>query len=178
MTRVQRIYNIIVGIVAIFLAVSLLVSGKNGAVQIMALLGVGLIVVGIRKMFYYFSMAKYMVGGKLSLYEGTLITCFGMFTISVLDAIPSTYAFIYLVAVHGFAGLVELLRAFEAKEYGNKRWKMKMMHGIVDLVMAALCIILIRNLAIVVYVYCIGLIYSSILRIISAFSKTTIVYIQ
>lgn len=178
MTKVQRIVSVIIGIISIGLAIFLIKNRKEGAVYTMAILGAGLIAAGIRQVIYYFTMARFMVGGRLSLYKGLVILDLGLFTITIIDNLPNTYMIIYLVVVHGFTGLVEVLRAFEERGYGNKRWKLKMAHGIVDLGMAVLCLVLIRNLSIAVIVYSIGLIYSSILRIITAFSKTTIVYIQ
>ncbi len=178
MTTIQRLFSVLFGILTIIMAFILMASDDDSTKAIMMLIGAGLTAVGIRNIIYFFTMARFMVGGKLCLYKGMVIMNLGLFTLSVIETLPNTYMILYLVVVHGFTGLVEVLRAFEAREYGNKRWKMKMAHGIVDLGMAALCLILIHNTSIAVTVYCVGLIYSSILRIISAFSKTTIVYIQ
>lgn len=178
MTRIQRLFSFISGIVSFCFAIALMTSEDKGPSKVMTVIGIGLTAVGVRTILYYFTMARFMVGGRLSLYKGIITADLGLITISVIDTLPNTYMIIYLVVVHGFAGLIELLRAIESIEYGNKRWKMKMTHGIVDLGMAALCLILVRDIGIAVTVYCIGLVYSAVLRVISAFSKTTIVYIQ
>ena len=102
---------------------------------------------------------------------------FGALTGSLTD-VPQFYVLAYLIAIHAFTGLVEILRAREARSQGAKMWRMKMLHGIIDLVMAVICIIFINEESIAVLIYGIGLIYSAIIKISMAFRKTKFVYIQ
>jgi uncharacterized membrane protein HdeD (DUF308 family) len=178
MTRVQRIVNVLSGLISILVAIYLIYSNKEGVDEVLIFIGIVFIGKGINTLFYYISMARFMVGGKISLYSGMIILDFGIFTISIAERMPNTYLVFYLVAIHGFAGLVEILRALEAKSYGNRSYRLKLFHGIVDIVMALICVVLINDLRITVLVYCSGLIYSAIIRIVSAFRRTTMVFIR
>ena len=178
MTRIRRLANIIFGIACIVAAILLIVFPHEGAPIILQFLALGLGIRGINNLIYYFTMARFMVGGKIALYVGIIYLDFGVFSAAISDDIPKSYIILYLVIIHAFAGAVEILRSFEAKGCGDTKWRLKLIHGIVDIGMALICIILIKNLSVTVIVFSLGLIYSAILRIISAFNKTTMVYIQ
>ena len=66
----------------------------------------------------------------------------------------------------------------EARRYEAQHWRLKLINGIVNILLALSCLIFIRSMRVAVYVYCIGLCYSACMRIISAFRKNAIVYIQ
>ena len=70
------------------------------------------------------------------------------------------------------------MRAMEAKRLQAASWKMSLIHGIVNVVMAGLCLAFIGTVEVAVEIYAAGLVYSGIIRIIQAFRKTTVVYIQ
>ena len=70
------------------------------------------------------------------------------------------------------------MRSNEARGNGGKSWRLKLVHGLVDMVVAIGCIVLARKTNTAVYVYCFGIFYSGIIRIIQAFRKTTFVYIR
>ena len=61
---------------------------------------------------------------------------------------------------------------------GTGSWRLRLLHGVVDLLQALLCLIFIGSVQLAVYIYVAGLIYSAIFRIITAFRRTAIVYIQ
>ena len=122
-------------------------------------------------------MARYMVGGKESLYRGIIFLDFALFTMSLSD-VPKVYVLMYLALVHAFSGLVDILRAIEAKRYSSKNWRLKLFHGILNVVVAASCFIFINNPNTSGLVYGLGLVYSGLLRIASAFRRTTFIYIR
>ena len=132
---------------------------------------------GIRAIVYYVTMARFMVGGRTSLYNGIIFLDLGILTFTLTE-VPHYYVLIYLIAIHAFSGVVEVLRAFEAKRFGAGSWRLKIGHGAVNIIMALLCVIFITHINIAVIVYGIGLIYSSLLRIISACRRTKLIYIQ
>ena len=53
-----------------------------------------------------------------------------------------------------------------------------MIHGIIDLVMAIICIMFINEETIAVLIYVIGIIYSAVLKITIAFRRTKFVYFR
>ena len=84
----------------------------------------------------------------------------------------------YLLGFHAFAGLVNVLRALEAKRYKSSSWRINMAQGVASILTALICMIFYRNETLLVYCYCAGMIYSAALRIYSAFRRTAVVYIQ
>ena len=87
----------------------------------------------------------------------------------------------YLLGVFAFTGFVDILRAFEAKKIGAPNWKWKLLTGLVIVALTVLLVIFgaIRGeTEVLVYGYCISLVISGAMRIVSAFRKTAMVYIQ
>ena len=178
MTMLQKTASVIWGILSVVLAIFIIMTpGADNYYYVLWLITIGLLVTGISKLFYYFSMARFMVGGKLSLYEGVILTDAAMFTISLSD-VPRFYIILYLAIIHAFSGLVEILRSREAGSYKAKGWFFKLMHGLVNIALALACIIYIRRANTAAFIYAVGLIYSGIIRIVTAFRRSTLVYIQ
>ena len=177
MTVVQRIKEFISGLIMIFGALVLMADPQTGYLLVVYLLAIILLIMGIRRLYYYFTMARYMVDGKESLYRGVILFDFGALTGSLTN-IPKFYVLFYLIVIHAFSGLVEVLRAREARLQGAPSWRFKLIHGMVDLLMAIVCIMFINEGIIAVLIYAIGLIYSGLIRIISAFRKTKFICIQ
>ena len=173
----QRIKEIIAGLLMVMGATVMIADPQFGYMYIVMVLAIVLIVLGIKRLFYYFTMAKYMVDGKESLYKGVLLLDFGALTGSLTE-VPQFYVLAYLISIHAFTGLVKILRAREARSQGAKSWRFKMAQGIIDLVMAILCIIFINEESIAVLIYATGIIYSALLKITIAFRRTKFVYIQ
>ena len=177
MSKFQRVRNVIVGLVSILLGVILILFPEYGFDVILLILSIGLFVLGIKEIIYYFSMAMHMVGGKRSLYKGVIVLEVALFTLSMYE-IPNIFILLYLVAIHAFSGGVEVMRAMEAKKNGTSSYKLKLSHGIIDLLMALCCLVFIKYGNIAVYIYSAGLIYSAVIKIITAFKRTAVVYIQ
>lgn len=177
MTKLQRIGNILSGLLMILGAWLILALPEYGYLIIVLILGIMFTILGIRYLVYFFTMARFMVGGQLILIYGLLATDFGLFS-GTLAAVPKMYIMIYLVATFAVAGAVSLLRGFEAKRYNAPAWKGKMVYGIINIAAAILSLIFIRSAVALSIIYGIGLIYSGITRIVLAFRKTAIVYIQ
>lgn len=144
---------------------------------VIAFMAIGFLVSGIATLSYYFTMAKYMVGGKIVLYRGVLLFDFAIFTGALAD-VPRFYVLIYLAVIHMFSGLVEVLRSSEARGNGGKSWGLKLIHGLINITVAICCIVFARKTNTAVYIYSGGILYSGIIRIIQAFRKTSFVYIR
>lgn len=177
MTRLQRAEYFLSGLMMIAAAVLIMQEPEIGYYLIILILAIGLIITGIGYILYFVVMTRYMVGGKRMLYKGVFLFDFGIFTFS-LSSIPQVYVLLYLVAIHAFSGLVEILRVFEARRNGSRSWKLKLGHGIINLLMAVCCFVFIGNPSTSVFIYSLGLIYSAVIRIITAFRRSTFVYIQ
>lgn len=176
MTRMQKIRSIFVAIVTILASIYMIVEPDDGLITMALILSIALVAMGLKYLIYYFTMARHMVGGKGILFYGLIVFNFGLFTLS-LSNIPKLYLVLYLVVINGFSAAVTILRGLNAKKM-HSSWRLSISHGILNLALAFFCIIFVRSTSVVVYVYCFGLIYSSIIRIISAFRKTAVVYIQ
>ena len=177
MSSGQRIKNILIGIAIILGALILIAFPEEGMIITAFILSLSLFIYGIKTLIYYVTMARHMVGGRIMLYLAVVVLDLGMFTM-MLTNIPKIYIVLYLVVVYAFAGVVSILRALEAKRYQAPMWKLSLISGIINVVIAILCIIFMRSTNMIVYLYCVGLIYSAIVRIVTAFRKTAIVYIQ
>ncbi len=178
MTIFQRIRNIIVGLVMIVVAIIFIVSPSDNAyLFVIAVLTLGLAVKGLRDIIFYFTMARHMVGGKMILFQGVVVLDFALLTGSMSD-VPKIYILLYLVVIHAFTGVVEFLRAMEAKRTVSGPWKMKFTHGIVDFLLALSCFIFIRQTHTALIIYSIGLLYAAVMRMVNALRRTTFILIE
>ena len=177
MSKFQRVQNIVAGLCMLISAAVLFLLPEDGCLFIMLFLAVSLIIRGISELVYYFTMARYMVGGKLILFIGAVFFDFGFFTLTLSNE-PKLFVLAYLLGLHAFTGLVNVLRAREAKRYNSGSWRINMAQGVVSILIAAVSLISAGNETLLVYFYSAGLIYSAALRIYSAFRRTAVVYIQ
>lgn len=177
MSSGQRIKNIVIGILIILGSLILIAFPEDGMLIVAGILSISLFIYGIRMLIYYLTMARHMVGGRIMLYIAVIVLDFGMFTMMMTN-IPKMYIALYLLAIYAFSGAIDILRALEAKKYQSSAWKLKLISGIINIVIAILCVVFIGSTNMIVYLYCAGLIYSAIVRIVTAFRKTAIVYIQ
>ena len=176
MSKIQRIKSLMEGI-GMLGAATLMVTKPNIGYYVVAMLFcVTLIISAVNTLIYYFSIARFSVGGKIHLYKAIIMLDFGLFVFS-LDDVPRTYVLIYLVLVNLIRGAIGILRALESKK-NNGRWRLKLSEGVISVAIAVLCIVFSKSANIMVYIYCIGLVYSGCVNIADAFRKTAIVYIQ
>ncbi len=177
MSRGQRIRTFLIGLITIIGAIFLIRYRSFAYELILFVLAIGFMCTGINLLLYYIFMAKNMVDGKVIFYKGIILFNFGVMSSSITN-VPKIYILLYLAVIHAFSGLIEMLRAKEAKSYGAKSWRLKMIHGLVNIMMAAFCIIFVKHQNTAIYIYCIGLIYSGLMRIGSAFRRTTFMFIR
>ena len=179
MSRFQRIKNIILGLIMIGFAVLIIRLPEEGFLSVVVVIGLLLFLYGFRLLWYYFTMARHMVGGKSSLYQAVIIIDLALFTGSIAS-MNSFIIMFYLLGVFAFTGVIDILRAFETKRFGGA-WKGKFFTGCVLVLFAVLMLILgviQGDKTILVYGFAVSVIYAGLMRIITAFRKTAIVYIQ
>lgn len=177
MTKTRRISEFITGLLMLVTAALILSFPKEGYYIVILLLSLNMIVSGMGNLIYYFSMSRYAVGGRISLYKGVILLDFGMLTASISD-IPHFYILLYLIIMHGFSGIIDVLRTRESIQLGAKSWKLNLAQGIFNLLISVLCIILIRQTNTASIIYAIGLAVSAIGRIINAFRRKAFVFVR
>ena len=177
MNILQRVLSIVLAIILAAAGVILLMVDQLGIYIVAVMLCAVLVIIGIRSLMYYFSMARHKVGGRTLLYTAVIILDMGIFMLYLADA-PTIYVVLYLFGTHAFAGLVNILRALEAKKYNAAHWRLKLTYGIVNIAVGVACVIFVKYIEISVFVFALGLFYSALMRIINAFRKTSVVYIQ
>ncbi|MCR5627794.1 MAG: DUF308 domain-containing protein [Lachnospiraceae bacterium] len=176
MSNMKRVGNIFIGILMIVFAVILFIYAD--AYRFVATtMAVVLMVFGIGQLIYFIDMARMMVGGFKVLVSAIFMIDMGAFTFSITD-MPKFFVMMYLLIVYGFTGALHILRALESKRERSS-WKFNMTHGVTDIILAVLCAITFWHYSyLVAGMFSLSIIYSGIMRIISAFRKTTLVYVQ
>lgn len=178
MSEFQRVRKVLFGLCMLAVAILLIAFPSDEAYMvIVAILTIGLAIAGIKDIIFYFMMARHMIGGKMILIQGVIILDFAIITGSLAN-VPKIYILLYLIGVHAFSGVVEVLRAMESKKAVSGPWKMKFAHGLVNFALAIACLIFIRKSNTALLIYSLGLIYSAIVRIFSAFQRTSFILIE
>ncbi|MBQ3321573.1 MAG: DUF308 domain-containing protein [Firmicutes bacterium] len=176
MTKARRIGHVLTGLIMVIFGTAMAIMPSEVYGVIILSLGLTLMLSGIRSLVYYFTMAKHMVGGLAVLYRGVIVFDIGLFTLSLVD-VPLIFIMLYLAGLHGFSGFIDIMRAIESKKM-NASWKLNISHGIINVLIALLCLVFLKTVWVATLCYSLGLIYSGIIRIIQAFRRTTVVYIQ
>lgn len=180
MTSGTKVWNIITGLVMIAAGAWLFYDPAHGLKAVAIVLSISCTLRGFQIIFYYLTMARHMVSGKALLYLGMVYLDVGLLTTAMFNN-AIIYIILYLAILHGFYGVVDILRARESRGVGNPGWKWSAISGITNLLIAAVVLgggVSIESERVVVYIYAAGLIYTACLRIAGAFRKTDIVYIQ
>lgn len=180
MTRSRRIIDVLFGIVMFVAGIAFFTSKpENSVIAMLTLIQLGMTFRGLRALFYYLTMARYVVGGKNVLYRSFIWLDLGVLAGS-LASHPTIYIAFYLALLHVFSGIVSVFRANEARGYGAQ-WRLKMAYGVTNILLAAAIVVgstVFGQPLVTIYIYGAGLMYSAVLRIVSAFKRTDIVYIQ
>lgn len=176
MNKSRRLINALVGVIIIIAGVFMMFYPEESYTVIALILGISLTFYGLRTIFYYFNMARFMVGGRLVLYRGVVIFDMGFFLTTITD-IPRIYVMGYLFIIHIFAGLVDILRTGEAYRFGASVWRMAFLRGLGNVVLSITCLVNIRSLKMVTIIYSLGLIYSGIVHVVQSMRNTSSVYI-
>ena len=181
MTKLGRVRRVCTGIIVIVYAVILLTEDPDIGMQIVAaIMSLTFTLRGVQTLIYYFTMARSMVGGKFSLLRGLLLLDLGAFTSSLTYG-QTIYVVLYVAVIHLFAGVVDFFRASETRKMRSPGWRTRILFGVTNVFLALVLIaggFVMHSLLTVIYIYAGGLIYAGIVRIVTAFRRTSIVYIQ
>ncbi len=176
MGRIARLGHALLGIIMLLCALLLAAIPKEGATLVAAILSSMLVVYGIQKIIYYFTMARHMVGGYSLLFVGIIAIDLGAFSLTLLDQ-PHIPIVIYLISYFGIMGVSGILRAIEGRRFGLK-WGTSLAHGIVSLLLVIACVVSIGNDDIIMTVFSIGMAYSAIRHIATSLRRTDVIFIQ
>ena len=173
----RRIVKVIAGLLMILAGGFIVLSPGDGYYLILYILSFGLSIAGIKSIIYYITMARFMIGGKIALYKGVILMDFGFLAISLIY-VPRVYFLAYLVILHSFYGLIDLLRARESKRMGTENWMLLLVQGIVNLLVSITAVVFIKIGDIAVVIYGASIVLSGINNIFGSIKKTAFVYIQ
>lgn len=143
---------------------------------VLTILSLVLFFYGLRMIFFYFTMARHMTGGRSMLYRGVLYTDLAIMCLSI-QSVPVTYIMAYLIGLLAFSGAVDVYGAFEAKRI-HGYWKLKLIRGVVTLAFAIYAFLNLNTPEYCVYIYSASLIYNALMRIASVFRNNRIITIQ
>lgn len=180
MTRTSRVLDVIYGLLMLLTGyILIMIKVKYGIVLMLFLMQFGMTIRGLQKLFYYLTMARFMVGGRTVLYRSIILLDLGVLGVSLVGH-EVVYAAVYLALIHSFEGIVSILRANEARINGA-HWRLKMVYGMTGILIAGAVVIgyaVLNEPGITTFIYGCGLMYAAVLRIASAFRRTKVVYIQ
>ncbi len=179
MGKMTRIRNLLIAFAMIAIAIALFIAPQYGPGIIVLIVGAGLIVGGISRLIFYITMARHMVGGMKTFFHGILFLDLGVFMMSGFS-VSERLVIYYLTIILLVSGGLDIIRALESRNEGAS-WKFRLVSGIITLAIMVVMIvgaIFMNNMLIVVYIFCIGLLYQAADKIVSAFRKTAVIYIQ
>ena len=176
MTKLQRIANLALSLLMIVCGIALLLEPRDGLFAVAFVLGVALVLYGVKKLVYYIRMARHMTGGLTVLFIAIVAIDVGVFAAAVIDN-PQVAIALYLACYNVLTGILAIARGVESKLFGSP-WVLSIVHGLVNIALAALCVAFVHSNEIIIWVFCIGLFYSAGARIASALKPTEIIYIQ
>ena len=178
MTSFQRVKKFLAGLGMLLCSVILIFEPVNGYYLIAVFLSVSFLMLGIKFLVYYVTMARNMVGGKSILYQALILIDLGVFTVTAMT-IPKFFLICHLLISYAFSGLVDLLKAIEDRKLHATSWRMSFVRGLGNLLTAAAAFTCLLNdsTELVTYIYCVGLAYSATMQMAYACRKTAIVYI-
>lgn len=161
----------------LLVAVILAVSPEEALEAVIGLIGLSLLVSGLRLIIYFITMAKNMVGGRLILYKAIILTDLGIFT-GLMASVPPVYALFYLYAGIAFSGVMDIMKAFEEKKYSLSGWRLRLYFGVLKILIIVPGLLLSESFHAMVYIYCAGIVHSAAERISTAFRNDEVVYID
>lgn len=177
MNGYKRVKSFLLGLLMIVACILMLYFPDMGYIIVIVALDITLLAMGIKKIIYYFTMARYMVDGLEILYKSIILLDLGMFVFSVSD-IPQTIAMLYLIGYNAFKGVIDVLHSFDKKNIAKSTWKFDFAYGVVKVLLAVCGLFFLKSVEALIIIYCIGLLHSALMHIVTAFRKTAIVYIQ
>ena len=171
MTLARRFFNILLGLLTIVCALLIFFAPEIGIYIALAVFSVVFLVYSIRMIVYYIRLARHMVGGQIVVFLGIFAFCCALYALNINNA-PRKTITVILVIILIFTGIVDLLRAREAKNGGAGSWKFSMASAVIGIILAVTCLIFSSgNPDVTGIIFGITLCYSGVSRIIASLRK-------
>ncbi|MBE6018031.1 MAG: hypothetical protein E7233_10610 [Lachnospiraceae bacterium] len=177
MNKLKRVINVVLGLIYVIAALIIMLIRDEGYLIVLMILAASLLVYSVKQIIYYLTMARYMVGGGIIFVEGVILFDLALLSFLV-NSIPQQYVMIYLLFYYVLSGVISILRAVEAAKMHAPGWFFKLIRGIVIILIAIAGMLFSGSAATVSLIYAIGLIYSAVLRFITAFRKEETVLVM
>ena len=177
MSNSKRVWKVFSGLAMIAGSVILVRHPDQGYLFVILILDITLLLYGLRLLIYYFTMARYMVGGLSTLYKSVMVIDFGLFVFG-MESVPKKVAMVYLIGCLAFAGVVDLIEAAGARKLEAPSWRFQFFYGALRVIFAIASLFFLDSIQVLTAIYCAGLVTSAVTNIISAFRRTAIVYID
>ena len=176
MSKFQKIVSILKSILIIIIGLLMIISPSDGFFILILILQLGLLISGIKLLVYYFSMARYKVGGLSTLYKSIIVIDSALLLFSFSTAHPKLVMALLIIAI-AFEGVVYIMKAMKSRTLEYSSWKTQLLHGLIYFIIAILCLFFMDNTTISTILFAIGLIVSAVSDIITSVKKTEIIYI-
>ena len=162
----------------ILLGALILVLFPEDAIETIAgVMSIIMFVIGLMYMYYYVSLGRFMVGGRMIFYIGLILLDFAIMSGTLIYK-SDRYLLLYLIVMNAFYGVIQILHARQGKKYGSKGWRFKLFNGIVNLLISLCCIIFITSGNNVVYIFAAGLVHTALVNFVSGVQKEEPAVIQ
>ena len=176
MSKFQKIVSILKSILIIIIGLLMIISPSDGFFILILILQLGLLISGIKLLVYYFSMARYKVGGLSTLYKSIIVIDSALLLFSFSTAHPKLIMSLLIITI-AFEGVVYIMKAMKSRTLEYSSWKAQLLHGLIYFIIAILCLFFMDNTTISTILFAIGLIVSAVSDIITSVKKTEIIYI-
>ena len=180
MTDMQRVKKVLLALLMLLCAWVMFRMPEEGFYIVALIVSFSAILYGLRKLIYYCTMARHMVGGGATLIPGVIALDLGVFILTTVDD-PKLFIVVYMLGIHGFSGAMAVMQAIEARRYRSPAWKWKLAGGLANLTVAVLAVVaglFLHSTADLAYLYAASLVCSAAVQLFSACRRTAIVYIQ
>lgn len=172
----KRIRTVLSSLFSICMYIYLMLYPDVGIHYVINLLALGLLFYGIQQLRYYRTMARFKVGGNITLYIGIICIELSVVTFRIND-VHTFMIMLYLLLYYIFIGAIHIYSALEARKISAPFWRTRLFNGIVHLIISVLCLLNFYSSRMMMYILCCGLIYSAIMRLVTACKHTAIIYI-
>lgn len=179
MSKFSRVLSVLKSLLMILIGlVILLDTGEPdfNYIVVCSILGLVITFRGFKKLFFYFSSARHMVGGRRILINSIINIDLGLLSFLVLLE-NQVLAILYMIAVFILLGAIDVLRSFEIKKNGSKTWVIKLIKGLLTIGVGGVCAAFITNDTTFFVVFGCAWIILAIEGLITAFSKSAVTYI-
>lgn len=177
MSVIEKIENIIIALILLLCAGIMIYDPEQGRYVVVLISGVVLTCMGIRTIFFYFTMSRYMVDGDMMLPRGVVILDLGLFSF-ILNSVNSFFLNLFLAVYCVVVGVLSLLDTLQEKKAGGTKWKGRAIAGVIPIVAGLGCLFFAKTNQAFVLLFSAVLIYMAVTKIVNVFKKNKMVYIQ